>query len=83
MILSCDLIILDLHTGDLDDFEELFKALKHSPGTLPKTVILISSLFTWGDTPQKTKISEEGVSIIEESRLEHSQDAINPEMQSK
>jgi adenylate kinase len=48
-----------------------------------KTVILISNVFTWGDTPLKTTPSEEGVSVIEESKIETSQDPIKSEISIK
>ena len=53
IILDCYVIILDLHTGDLEDYEEVFKTLKDSSFLSLKTVILISNVFTWVDTPQK------------------------------
>lgn len=49
--------------------------------SLSKTVILISSVFTWGDTPPKTVESDEGFSRLEESKLETTQDAIIPDNQ--
>lgn len=72
-MLDCDTIILDLHTGDLEEYEYFFKKIKES--TSSKTVILISSVFTWGDTPAKTCESDEGLSVIEESKLESIQEA--------
>ena len=45
-VLSCDLILLDLHTGDLEEFEELLKSLKDFSDSGQKTVILISSVYT-------------------------------------
>ena len=78
-VLSCDLILLDLHTGDLEEFEELLKSLKDFSDSGQKTVILISSVYTWGDTPLKPPPNDQGTSIIEESKIDTSQDHINPE----
>lgn len=36
-------------------------------------------MFTWGDTPEKTISADEGVSIVEESKIETSQDLIQTE----
>ena len=71
-MLDCGTVIIDLHTGDLEEYECFFKKIRETSST--KTVILISSVFTWGDTPPKTLESDEGLSVIEESKLETNQE---------
>ena len=54
------MVIYDLHFGDLQDVEFAIEAFKNKgPYEETKTLILISSVLTWGATPRKIKPPEE------------------------
>ncbi|CAG9331737.1 unnamed protein product [Blepharisma stoltei] len=52
-LLECDLIIYDLHTGNLAEVEEKLKLFKTTKFEEAKTIVLISSALVWGNTPPK------------------------------
>lgn len=54
-ILDCDVIIYDLMTNDYDEVDYVIKTLKTSELTEHKTLILISSVMSWVNTPPKFK----------------------------
>ncbi|XP_026193861.1 adenylate kinase 7 [Cyclospora cayetanensis] len=49
-LLTCSLAVFDLHNTDPDEVEFIFKKLRAAQIEHPLTVILISSLLTWGNT---------------------------------
>lgn len=54
-ILECDVIIYDLMTNKFEEVDYVIKTLKTSKLTENKTLILISSVMTWVNTPPKEK----------------------------
>ena len=57
---NSDIVICDLHFGNLDDVEFIVDAFKtKGPYEDPKTLILVSSVLAWGDTPRIVKPPEE------------------------
>ena len=48
-----DTFIYDLHSGRLDDLEFGIRALTKAPLESEKTVIVITSVLSWGKTPPK------------------------------
>lgn len=50
---SCDLIVLDLHSGDPMDYKLALEALRKHKFEEEKVLILISSLMAWQGTPKK------------------------------
>lgn len=60
-ILSCDVIIYDLLTANYEEVDYVIKTLKTSDLANEKTLILLSSVMTWVNTPPKyQKELEEG-----------------------
>jgi len=53
MLEKMDTYIYDLHSGRLDDLEFGIKALTRSPLETEKTVIVITSILSWGETQHK------------------------------
>jgi len=54
-ILDCDVIIYDLMTNDVDEVDYVIKTLKTSKLSKEKTLIILSSVMTWVNTPPKEK----------------------------
>jgi len=54
-ILESDVIIYDLLTNEVEEIDYVIKTLKTSKLTQPKTLILLSSIMTWINTPPKEK----------------------------
>jgi hypothetical protein len=54
-ILDCDVIVYDLMTTNFDEVDHVIKTLKTSELTEPKTLILLSSVMSWVNTPPKYK----------------------------
>lgn len=52
-ILASDIIIYDLMTTDYEEVDYVIKTLKTSQLSDYKTLILLSTIMTWGHTPQK------------------------------
>jgi len=50
---DCDLIVQDLHSGDLRDVKLALQALQKHKFEDEKVLILISSLMAWKGTPNK------------------------------
>lgn len=53
MLEKMDTFIYDLHSGRLDDLEFGIKSLTRAPLESEKTVIVITSILSWGDTEHK------------------------------
>lgn len=61
IILDSDVIIYDLLTNKFEEIDYVIKTLKTSELTNEKTLILLSSVMTWVNTPPKyQKELEEG-----------------------
>ena len=71
-ILGCDLIIYDLHTADLEEVEAVVKLLTVEKYEEGKTIVCISSVLVWADTPPKLveKTAEDPESEGEEAPVE-------------
>ncbi|KAF8821105.1 Dpy-30 motif protein [Cardiosporidium cionae] len=50
-ILSCSLIVFDLHYSDFADVENVLRALKETHLSEPTVLVLISSVMVWARTP--------------------------------
>ncbi|KAF8820547.1 Dpy-30 motif protein [Cardiosporidium cionae] len=50
-ILSCSLIVFDLHSSDFADVENVLRALKETHLSEPTVLVLISSVMVWARTP--------------------------------
>lgn len=48
-----DVMIYDMHSGRLDDIKQCINALTKAPLEKEKTVIMLSSVLSWGKTPPK------------------------------
>ena len=55
-ILNSDVIVYDLMTNQYEEVDYVIKALKTSNLTEEKTLILLSSVMTWVNTPAKIKV---------------------------
>jgi hypothetical protein len=53
--LSCDTIVYDLMSNSFEEVDYVIKTLKTSPLTSEKTLVLLSSVMTWVNTPPKFK----------------------------
>jgi hypothetical protein len=53
MLERMDTFIYDLHSGRLDDLEFGIKALTRAPLETEKTVVVITSILSWGETEYK------------------------------
>lgn len=53
-ILESDIIIYDLLTNEFEEVDYVIKTLKTSKLTSEKTLIILSSVMTWVNTPPKT-----------------------------
>jgi hypothetical protein len=58
-ILDSDVIIYDLMTNDFEEVDYVIKTLKTSKLTSEKTLIIMSSVMTWVNTPPKLQIEGE------------------------
>lgn len=54
-ILTSDVIIYDLVTNQFEEVDYVIKTLKTAELDAPKTLILLSSVMTWVNTPAKFK----------------------------
>ena len=54
-LLSCNVIIYDLMSNDFEEVDYVIKTLKTSDLTEEKTLVLLSSVMTWVNTPPKFK----------------------------
>ena len=54
-ILQSDIVIYDLQTADFEEVDHVIKTFKTSELQEEKTLILISSVMTWYNTPPKVK----------------------------
>lgn len=52
-VLSCSLIVLDLHSADIDEVEAIIKHLKIATLEHETTFVLISSVNVWANTPKE------------------------------
>jgi hypothetical protein len=59
-ILESDVIVYDLMTNDVEEVDYVIKTLKTSNLNGEKTLILLSSVMTWVNTPPKEKKEGEG-----------------------
>lgn len=59
-LLESGTLIYDLMTADLDEVESAVRILKSEEFEEPKTLILLSSVFTWANTPTKQVPREPG-----------------------
>jgi hypothetical protein len=79
-ILTCDLLVMDMLgaalNGSLDDIERVVKVIKDQHTEQPKagdtpvkeqTLVLVSTVMTWINTPKKAKKQEEGDSDSDET----------------
>jgi adenylate kinase len=55
VLLNSDVIIYDLNQCDLKEAEFVISTLKMHPFTEQKTLICISNVMTWANTPAKIK----------------------------
>jgi len=58
-ILESDVIIYDLATNEFEEVDYVIKTLKTSKLTKEKTLVILSSVMTWVNTPPKTKVEGE------------------------
>lgn len=58
-ILEADVIVYDLNTNEFEEVDYVIKTLKTSKLTKEKTLIILSSVMTWVNTPPKTKVEGE------------------------
>ena len=58
-ILASDVIVYDLHTAKFEEVDHVIKTLKTNKLVETKTLILISSVMTWVNTPPKFKKEKE------------------------
>ena len=66
-ILDSDVIVYDLLTNKFEEVDYVIKTLKTSELNNEKTLILLSSVMTWVNTPPKyQKELEEGEEPVEE-----------------
>lgn len=71
-----DIMIYDMHCGKLEDLKFCIKSLTKAPLETEKTVIMISSVLSWGNTPHKIvedkpeKNEEEDEKKEEEEKIE-------------
>lgn len=73
-ISKCDLVVYDLHSGNPEDVQLALDAmLKPRPDDNPdeseKTIILISSLLAWDNTPRTLEEIRSPEDAAEEERL--------------
>ena len=73
MLEKMDTFIFDLHSGRLDDLELAIRALTKAPLESEKTVIVITSVLSWGMTPPKI------VEDIPEPLLDENGNPIEPQ----
>jgi len=59
-LLESNVLVYDLNSGDLNEIEAAVRMLKTENFDDPKTLVVISSIFTWGDTPTKMVPREPG-----------------------
>ena len=52
-LLSCDVIVYDLMSNDYEEVDYVIKTLKATELSEPKTLVLLSSVMTWVNTPPK------------------------------
>jgi len=52
-LLACDTIVYDLMSNSFEEVDYVIKTLKTSPLTNEKTLVLLSSVMTWVNTPPK------------------------------
>lgn len=52
-LLECDVIIYDLMSNAFEEVDYVIKTLKTSPLSEQKTLVLLSSVMTWVNTPPK------------------------------
>lgn len=52
-LLDCDVIIYDLMSNAFEEVDYVIKTLKTSPLAEQKTLVLLSSVMTWVNTPPK------------------------------
>lgn len=67
-LLACDVVIYDLMSNDYEEVDYVIKTLKTSELTTMKTLVLLSSVMTWVNTPPK--FVEEKVEGQEEEEAE-------------
>lgn len=65
-ILEADVIIYDLMTNKFEEIDYVIKTLKTSKLESQKTLIIISSIMTWANTPPKFKTENEEAAEGEE-----------------
>lgn len=76
-ILESDVIVYDLLTNSFEEVDYVIKTLKTSELTNEKTLILLSSVMTWVNTPPKyQKELEEGEEPEEGQEPEEEEDLI-------
>lgn len=73
-ISKCDLIVYDLHSGNPEDVQLALEAMEKprpdDDNTQEKTIILISSLLAWDQTPRNLEEIRSPEDVEEEERLE-------------
>lgn len=69
-ILDSDVIIYDLMTNDFEEVDYVIKTLKTSKLEKQKTLVIISSVMTWVNTPPKLEIEGEEAGEGEEGAVE-------------
>lgn len=73
-ISKCDLIVYDLHSGNPEDVQLALEAMEKprpdDDNTQEKTIILISSLLAWDQTPRNLEEIRSPEDAEEEERLE-------------
>ena len=79
MIMDSDVIVYDLMTNQFEEVDYVIKTLKTSQLENQKTLILLSSVMTWVNTPPKIKV--EGEELEEGQEGEAEQDEEEPEIE--
>jgi adenylate kinase len=70
-LLESEVIVYDLMSNDYEEVDYVIKTLKTSTLTEPKTLVLLSSVMTWVNTPPKfTEEKPEGADGEEEAEAE-------------
>lgn len=59
-LLDCDVIIYDLMSNAFEEVDYVIKTLKTSPLAEQKTLVLLSSVMTWVNTPPKFEEETQG-----------------------
>ncbi|CAG9315201.1 unnamed protein product [Blepharisma stoltei] len=66
-LLECDIVIYDMHTADLNELQDKAKIIDAYHAAKPRTLIVISSVMTWGATiPKQEEMTPEDIEELKE-----------------